>query len=157
MPISLRADLSSLGKLETKLEKDATDLHAQIKLGLTDLTTRITERVRHDIRSAGNFGAKWTDAFHVEVRTYESNVVTVIGVMDNPFWTVFQYGKTITGKPWLWFKPAPGRIQGDPKVIKVRQVTIPKKFHIKEIIAEETTKAGDIIKGAVFNQPQFNG
>lgn len=151
MAISLKVDLNEVARVSTTVVKVVDTTQAQVTKAAETTAVRIQDRVRADIRGAGNFGARWTDGFRVEVDSENPNTVTLTGTMDVPYWRVFQYGAVIRGKPFLWFAPTPGTVKPDkfgltPKVIKKRSVTIPKKFHIVEIAEDEIKKIGETLE-----------
>jgi hypothetical protein len=156
--ISLKADTSELDRIPELIEGMIKGTHDRAANRAQQLAETIEARVRADIAGAGNFGARWTEGFKVTVTADDPNSVTVTGKMGDsvPYWQVFQYGATIRGKPFLWFKPKEGTVTGKkgfslgktPSVIKVRQVVIHKRFHIIEIIEEEVRKAGATLTAA---------
>lgn len=56
---------------------------------------------RNDIRKAGNFGTRWTQGLQAEVTQGGGNYLVTI-TMGVSYWTVFQFGKVIQGRPLLW-------------------------------------------------------
>lgn len=117
-----------------------------------------------DIRGAGKFSTRWTDAYTVKVGEGGGSIRIRVN-MGIPYWRVFQFGAVIQGKPLLWIPlsfasdaqgvmardyPAPlfrvNRKVGAPllltpgkpaqvKYFGIDQVRIPKKFHLREISA----------------------
>lgn len=118
---------------------------------------------RADIGSAGNFGSRWTEGFTAQVGQGGGHVRISVR-QEVPYWRVFQFGATIEGKPLLWIplsfaddaqgiraKDYPGPLfrvdrkegaplllttGGVPKYFGKESVTIPKKFHLIEIVKE---------------------
>lgn len=118
-----------------------------------------------DMRAAGKFSTRWTDAFHAEVGEGGGHIRINV-TMGIPYWKVFQFGAVIHGRPLLWIPlsfakdakgvmardyPAPlFRVNrkvgapllltpGNPAQVKyfgIDQVTIPKKFHLREIATQ---------------------
>lgn len=138
-----------------------------------EMARLILERGRRDIARAGNFGSRWIEGFKAVVN--EGGGFTRIRVThDVPYWTVFQTGKKIDGKPLLWIplsfaddaiglraRDYPGPLfrvdregkaplllttGGEPKYFGKESIRIPKKFHLLEIAAEVSRRAGDIYK-----------
>lgn len=116
-----------------------------LKEAVEEVGKEIETKGRADIAAAGSFGARWTEGFTVQVLAggdYADLDVTE----DVPYWTVFQFGATIQGRPLLFFKPtkAVGGLTGMgnnmPMLISKHSVTIPKKFHLIEIATEEAEK-----------------
>lgn len=138
-----------------------------------------------DIRSAGNFSKRWTDAFKVDVGEGGGNIRLTV-TMEVPYWRVFQHGATIQGKPLLWIPlsfasdakgvmardyPAPlfrvDRKSGAPllmtpgspaqaKYFGKESVTIPKKFHLIEI-AQRVAKRLRTLYRANLRKARGNG
>ena len=108
-----------------------------------NVATEIEAKGHADITGAGNFGGRWTEAFNAKVTAGEGGAVHLDVTMTIPYWTVFQFGATIHGKPLLYFTPtkAVGGLKGMagnlPAVISKHSVTIPKKFHLIEIATAE--------------------
>jgi len=134
----------------------------------------IEDRGRADIANAGNFGRRWTEGLKATVTQGGGNIRIRV-THDVEYWTVFQYGKVIRGKPLLWIPlsfaddaqgvmardfPAPlfrvdrqGKApllisadDGQPKYFGKEQVKIPKKFHLVEIAAEVSRDLGDLFR-----------
>jgi hypothetical protein len=106
-----------------------------------NVATEIEAKGHGDITGAGNFGSRWTEAFKAKV-SVGGDAVKLDVTMTVPYWTVFQFGKVIHGKPLLYFAPtkAVGGLLGMstlPTVISKHSVTIPKKFHLIEIAEAE--------------------
>jgi hypothetical protein len=99
----------------------------------------ILERGRADISGAGRFGPRWTSGLTAPV-TEEKDGIVITVQQSAPFWQVFEYGAVIKGKPLLYFAPdRPILYKGKtttPALISKYSVTIPKKFHIVEIIQD---------------------
>jgi hypothetical protein len=121
----------------SKLARDA------LREAVAEVAETIESKGRADIGAAGNFGGRWTSGFKASVSEGGGNVRLDV-TEDVSYWTVFQFGATITGKPLLYFKPtqAVGGLQGKtlPSLISKHAVSIPKKFHLIEISQEEAAK-----------------
>lgn len=127
-----------------------------------DVRDEVLRLGRADIRGAGNFGSRWTEGLQGEVRRGGGSIRLDI-THDVPYFTVFQFGKLIRGRPLLWIplsfaadaqriraRDYPGRLfrvnregkaplllsRADkrPKYFGKASVRIPKKFHLLEII-----------------------
>lgn len=116
-----------------------------------------------DIRSAGKFSSRWTDAFQAVTSEGGGNIRIRV-TMGIPYYTVHEFGAVIKGQPLLWIPlsfatdakgvlarnyPAPlfrvdrnnGKAPllltpGNPAQVKyfgISEVTIPKRFHLHEI------------------------
>lgn len=140
-----------------------------------DLAFDIEREVRADIRRAGKFGSRWTDGF-VATPSEGGGRIRLRITMQVPYWTVFQEGKVIEGKPLLWIpldfatdakgiraRDYPGQLfrvdragkaplllaagsPAQPKYFGKESVTIPKKFHIREIIARASKGMADVYR-----------
>jgi hypothetical protein len=138
------------------------------------LRDNILEQGRADMAGAGNFGsARWQQGFTGEIEgSGDSSTITFKHSV--PYWTIFQYGATIHGKPLLWIPindsekgisardfggqlfrvdrkggGAPLLMSADDKQVKYtghEQVTIPKKFHLVEIIQAEAKTLGALYR-----------
>lgn len=115
-----------------------------------------------DISSAGNFGSRWIDGLHVDVESARGRMRIAL-THDVPYANVFETGATISGN-LLWiplsFSDAKGipaseysgglfsvtRKNGgapllfsisdkQPKYFGIESVTIPQKFHLRDIQA----------------------
>jgi hypothetical protein len=131
-----------------------------------DAKNEIEKRGRADIAAAGRFGSRWTDGFRVSVSEGGGHV-RIEAKEAVPYWSVFQYGAIIHGKPLLWIplsfaddaqgvraRDYPGQLfrvdrkggkapllltpgsPAKPKYFGKEFVTIPKKFHLLEIIRD---------------------
>lgn len=113
----------------------------------------IQEKGRANITGAGNFGSRWTEGFEAKVSS-SNGEVTLKVTEAVPYWTVFQFGKVIQGKPLLFFAPnkAPAGLAVGaalPKVISKHSVTIPKKFNLIEIAKEEAARVPLLFKASL--------
>lgn len=140
-----------------------------------DAADEILDKGRADIKQAGKFGSRWTDGLHSDVTEGGGNI-RISTTHDVPYWTVFQFGKVINGKPLLWIplsfaKDAQGVRARDygplfrvnrkggkaplllspgkpaqPKYFGKASVTIPKKFHLIEIVRAAARHVKDFYK-----------
>ena len=146
------------------------DRIAKAALGAAkDAAAEIKKRGNQDITSAGRFGKRWTDSFHSDV-VVKQGVFTVKTFSTIFYFNVFEFGKTILGKPLLWIplgfardaqgvmaRNFPGGLfrvdrkkggaplllsirDGQPKYFGKTRVRIPKKFHIREICRDVAGK-----------------
>lgn len=146
--------------------RNAELVRAAVRGAAADAKETIEKRGRADISKAGRFGSRWTDGFTVSV-TEGGGKVRVEAKEAVPYWTVFQYGAVIHGKPLLWIplsfaadaqgvraRDYPGALfrvnrkdgkapllmtpgsPAQPKYFGKEFVTIPKKFHLLEIIRD---------------------
>lgn len=136
-----------------------------VERALTDIRNETLIRGRENIASAGKFGTRWTRGFKGSLLTTGNNYV-VDFTHDVPYFSVFQEGRIIRGKPLLWIplsfahdaqrvraRDFPGGLfrvdrknggaplllsvrTGEPKYFGRRFVRIPKKFRVIEIIRE---------------------
>lgn len=120
---------------------------------------------RINIRQAGKFGTRWTEGLTGEI-VLKKDAVTTEYRHAVPYFSVFQFGKIIHGKPLLWIplsfardaqgiraRDFPGglfrvdrksgkapllfsRNSAEPKYFGIDKVRIPKKFRVLEIIRE---------------------
>lgn len=148
-----------------KITMDAHSVrHKKALLAATKQARDISLReARLNIANAGNFGTRWTQGLTGEISERGGDVVTQYEHAV-PYWSVFQFGKVIRGKPMLWIplsfardaqgvraRDYPGGLfrvdrksgaapllfsvaDGEPKYFGKEQVRIPKKFRVLEII-----------------------
>lgn len=131
-----------------------------------DAGEEIKRRAAADMGAAGNFGPRWQRGLNVEITEGGGNI-RIAFTHNIPYFSVFQYGAVIRGRPLLWiplsFAPDakgvlarnfPGglfyvdrskkgkaplllsRQTREPKYFGKESVTIPKKFHVIEIIRD---------------------
>ncbi len=66
-----------------------------------DAAEEIEEKGAKDIASAGNFGSRWTQGLHAKVSEGGGNIRVSV-THDVSYFSVFETGKIILGKPLLW-------------------------------------------------------
>jgi Bacteriophage HK97-gp10, putative tail-component len=143
-----------------RLERAGRDA---IRGAAQDVADEILRFGRADIRSAGNFGTRWTEGLEAGVTVTEGGGSVRINVTHAvPYWRVFEYGATIHGRPLLWiplsFANIPPGINArdfgplfrvdrkaggaplllsiadkQPKYFGKESVTVPRKFHLRDI------------------------
>jgi hypothetical protein len=131
------------------LDAQAQQIRRSMRSAADTASDNILERGRADISAAGKFGPRWTSGLTAPVTEEQAGIV--ITVQESaPFWQVFQYGAVIKGKPLLYFAPdRPIFYRGKttmPAVISVHSVTIPKKFHLVEIIQDVAKLLGALYR-----------
>lgn len=175
--IRLYVDDERVGPLfKRAVSRQKTRVLASARGAAQDTADEILQKGRADIKGAGKFGSRWTDGLHAEVTEGGGNI-RIATTMDVPYWTVFQFGKVINGKPLL-FIPfsfaddakgvnardysgqlfrvtrkkdglvmllAPGK-PAVPKYFGKASVTIPKKFHLIEIVRAAARNVKDFYK-----------
>lgn len=150
-------------KTKRSILRNAPRVRAAARAAAHEAADAIEEACRADIAGAGNFGSRWTDGFKATVGEGGGHIRIRVS-MAVPYWSVFQTGKVIYGKPLLWIplsfaddaigiraRDYPGQLfrvdrrvgapllmaPGTPAKAKYfgkESVTIPKKFHVLEII-----------------------
>lgn len=150
-------------KTKRSILRNAPRVRAAARAAARDAADAIETECRADIASAGNFGSRWTEGLQATVGEGGGHIRIRV-TMAVPYWTVFQTGKVIFGKPLLWIplsfaadakgvraRNYPGQLfrvdrragapllmaPGSPaqaKYVGKESVTIPKKFHVLEII-----------------------
>jgi hypothetical protein len=164
------------GALQQSLTKAAKDIHASMVEAANAASATILSRGRADISGAGRFGARWTTGLTADVEDKPPTSVDITVRQAVPYWSVFQYGKTIHGKPLLWIplsfareaqgvraRDFPGRLfrvdrksggaplllsadDKQPKYHGQSEVTIPKKFHLVEICHDVAGQLGQLYR-----------
>lgn len=133
---------------------------------------------RADIRAGGNFGsARWQDGLEARV-SYESRQDINIRITHAVFyWRVFEEGAVIHGKPLLWIplsfgdsdgvraRDYPGQLfrvdragkapllmsDSGPQYFGKESVTIPKKWHLRDVVAKVSRRLGRYYREAFRN------
>lgn len=156
-------------QLKRTASKNLKKILAAERGAAKDVVDYVIPKARADIRNAGNFGSRWTEGFQGKV-TEGGGFIKVSFTEAVPYWRVFQKGAVIHGKPLLWIplsfasdakgvsaKDYPGKLfrvdrvgkaplllaVGKPAVPKYfgkESVTIPKKFHLVEIVRDGAKK-----------------
>lgn len=135
-----------------------------------EVADEIQSRGRDDISRGIRATARWLDAW--TARQSEGGGFFRITVsMAVPYWRIFQYGGVIEGRPLLWIplsfaadakgvlaRNYPGMLfrvdrkvgapllmtpPGEAKYFGKESVTMPKKFHLIELVKESARKLGD--------------
>lgn len=138
----------------------------------------IEYRGRNDIRAGGNFGsARWQEGFHAKLSYQSRGDMSIRITHDVPYWLVFEEGRTIYGKPLLWIplhfatdawgvraRDFPGKLfrvdrkngkapllhdGHEPKYFGKESVTIPKKWHLREITKDVSRSVNQKYKEAM--------
>jgi len=164
MRFGVRFGNERLGQEYKLLMDKHSERHRLALKGASEEVLNVSLReARANIASAGRFGSRWTEGLRGEIRE-ESDAVVTQYTHDIPYWSVFQFGKVIQGRPLLWIpfsfaSDAQGRRARDypgglfkvvrksdglpmlwsvtdkrPKYFGKESVTIPKKFKVLEII-----------------------
>lgn len=139
----------------------------------------IEYRGRNDIRAGGNFGsARWQEGFHAKLSYQSRGDMSIRITHDVSYWLVFEEGRVINGKPMLWIPlhfaveawglrardyphplfrvNRPGKAplllddQG-PKYFGKESVTIPKKWHLRDIVKDVSRKVNQYYREAMSN------
>jgi hypothetical protein len=139
--------------ITSALQKGALQTAAQVRARMLETanaaSAEILQRGRADISGAGKFGSRWTQGLTADI-SEQKDTVTITVREAVPYWTVFQYGKVIHGRPLLYFKPdRPILVRGketNPAVISKYSVTIPKKFHLIEICHDVGQRLGQLYR-----------
>lgn len=156
------------------MSRNADKIRAAVRHAAQDVADDIEDLGTTDIENAGNFGSRWTEGFKATVTEGGGNIRIAV-TEDVPYWRVFQYGAVIQGKPLLWIPIAAdaqgisardygGRLfrvnrksdglplllmPGKPAQVKYfgkESVTIPKKFHLLEIVRSASRRFKEFYK-----------
>ncbi len=128
-----------------------------------------------DIQAGGNFGRRWTDSLHVEVRR-KSGSFDIVAFHTIPYAHVFETGFVVKGKPLLWvplsgtdavgksasqyggnlfyvdrskrgLKPLLGSVSdGQMKYVGLDEAHLTKRFHLTEIFRLMSKKLKSVFK-----------
>lgn len=150
-------------QLRRSMKRKSAVVRAAMRATAEEAATRIQDEGRANISAAGNFGSRWTEGWQANVGEGGGHIRVRV-TMAVSYWTVFQDGKVIQGKPLLWIplsfaedakgvraRDYPGPLfrvdrkagaplllttGGEPKYFGKESVTIPKKFRLREIVAK---------------------
>lgn len=137
-------------KVQLGMEKLGHVVRESMREAAEEIAEVILFRGAEDIEEAGNFGDEWVDALHADVTETQRTVRVEASYQPKgppvTFWNVFEHGATIFAHNDTGLLTFPNKsgfvIDGKvPAFISTPSVTIPKKFHLTEIIAEEAQKA----------------
>jgi hypothetical protein len=168
--ISFTVDTSAF---KASLDQKAAEFETAFSVALNMIASMMEKEISLDIRNSGKFGDEYLENLSVEV---EGNTITA--TLDDPNASIFETGGTINGNPLLWL-PISGtdaegiqasnygdqlfsvnRVAGGvpllfsvkdraPKYFGVPSVTIPKKFHIAEIVVGVMQEFPSVLKDAL--------
>jgi hypothetical protein len=131
-------------KLARNMDKAGQMVREAMRGAADDAAKEILARGRQDIGSAGNFGGNWQSGLQANIRESQRTIrieVTMGGAPPVSYWKVFEYGASIfahnpTGL-MTWPNKSGFSVGGTvPAFISKAHVTIPQKFHLREIIAD---------------------
>ena len=175
--VRLYFDTERVGQKFTRsVYRQASEVRNAARAAAFDASESIRSRAAADMASAGNFGRRWTGGLHVDITEGGGNI-RIAAHHDVPYFSVFQYGAVIHGRPLLWIplsfaadakgilarnypgglfrvdRKAPGkaplllsRASREVKYFGIDQVTIPKKFHVIEIIRDVAKKLPELFR-----------
>jgi hypothetical protein len=137
-----------------------------------DMAADIKEKGDADIRAAGNFGEAWTSRFFVRLTVRGNDHVITVGGSER--FGLFERGGTIRGQPLLWVPVSssgarnarvrdypgelvrverPGKVpllvsrdDHQAKFFGTSQITIPQKFHIRDVVRDVTRRLKEIYR-----------
>lgn len=139
----------------------------------------MVKRGRVDMAKAGRFtSTRWQQGLQAKISYSSRTDIRIRLTHAVPYWVVFEEGRVIRGKPLLWIPldfatDAQGKSAGDypgplfrvdragkapllmsddgPKYFGKEEVTIPKKFHLRQISAEVSREMRDYFNKAMKN------
>lgn len=156
-------------QIASNMEQYGQQVVDACRAACNDAAKTIEVRGRADIASGGNFGGRWQQAFRSQVheKKNEFEIVTTMG--NGPpvsFWKVFEYGANISaknpsGRMWIpfqkgnttWPRDYSGKLfrvgnvlfdaqSRTPMYLGTPSVTIPQKWHLREIIKQVSRELG---------------
>lgn len=166
-------------RFQNRVKKFSEKMIKSTQAAANRAKAEIEEQGRADIRAGGNFGSeRWQQGFQAKL-SYTSRVDINIRITHSVFyWKVFEFGATIRGRPMLWIplsfatdalgkrardygKPlfrvdrpgkAPLLVADDgPKYFGKESVTIPKKWHLRQIVREVSRQMKQFYREAMRN------
>jgi hypothetical protein len=87
--------------LEKTLGAKASQVRSAARKASADMAADFVRKASDDVAGAGNFGSRWTKGFNTSI-TEGGGRIKVVVTHQVPYFSVFQYGKVIEGKPLLW-------------------------------------------------------
>lgn len=166
-------------KLQQAMGKHSRDVLDAISQTAEEAAGQIENEGRADIAGAGNFGQRWTEGFSAQVGQGGGNTKITIR-HEVPYWRVFEFGAEIKGQPMLWIPlsfaddaqgisakdfpqplfrvnrrvgaPLLLSFDGQPKYFGKESVTIPQKFHLRDIVTRVARSMRDIYRRIRQNQ-----
>lgn len=157
------------------VERQGNRIRTAMREASWDAANEIEALGADDIEAAGNFGDRWTEGLHADVSEGGGNIRISVW-NDVPYWTIFEYGGIINGKPLLaiplsfaadaqglYARNFPGGlfridrkdggkplllsiVDRQPKYFLTPSVTMPKKFHIRDIVRKVAGEMRDYFK-----------
>lgn len=137
MELRLKFDGEAMGrKLKINMDKAGEMVRHAMQGAAEDAAEELRIRTREDIAGAGKFGERWFPSISVESTQRTIRVITAMqGGPPVSYWPVFEYGATIFAHNPTGYLHFPIDKTGPSGWVKVPSVTIPQKFHLREIIA----------------------
>lgn len=145
MKLRLLLDTEQAGRTLTKnMDKAGQQVRRAMHEAAHTAADEILFRGAEDIAEAGNFGADWQEGLHVDIEETQRTTRVITSMQGGPpvtYWRVFEYGASIfahNDKGLLtWPNTSGFSIDGKvPEFISKPSVTIPQKFHLRQIIAQ---------------------
>jgi hypothetical protein len=87
--------------IRRRLGETADQIRAAARAASADMAADFVRRASADVARAGKFGSRWTQGFKTSI-TEGGGHIRVAVTHQVPYYSVFQYGKVIQGKPLLW-------------------------------------------------------
>jgi hypothetical protein len=153
MELRLKFDGQEAGrKLKRNMDRAGQQVREAVRYAANTAADEILFRGAEDISDAGNFGEAWQDALHADIEETQRTVRVIASMQGGPpvsYWPVFEYGATIFAHNETGYMNFPIDKSGPSGWVKVPSVTIPKKFHLNEIIAQVAKELGSYYKEAL--------
>lgn len=148
-------------QLRHGIQRAQKRIRSSIEFTMREAAAEMLRRGRADIAAGIKATSRWLRGLHADV-TLGKDRSTITVSHDVPYWTIFQFGGKIKGKPLLWIPLSfsgerrrardrgglfrVDRVGKAPLLLDIstkqpiyfgkESVTIPKKFHIIEIARE---------------------
>lgn len=165
-------------QFKTRTKKFSEKQIRAVQAAARKASEEIEDRGRDDIAAGGNFSSeRWQEGFQAKV-SFESRSDINIRVTHSVFfWKVFEFGAKILGRPLLWIplsfardvtgraRDYPGKLfrvnrlgkapllmaDDGPKYFGKESVTIPKKWHLRDIVKDVSREMKDYYREAMRN------
>jgi hypothetical protein len=152
---------------------------SRLRPRLNSVKQDIESEGRADIKAGGNFSSpRWQEGFQAKVSYQSRSAINIRVTHSVSYWRVFEFGATIKGKPLLWIpldfatdakglraRDYPGKLfrverpgkapllmsDTGPKYFGKESVTIPKKWHLRQVVRNVAGRLNTYYREAMRN------
>jgi hypothetical protein len=165
-------------RFQSRVKKFSEKQIRAVQAAARRAATEIEDRGREDIAAGGNFKSeRWQEGFQAKVSYTSRSDINIRVTHSVFFWKVFEFGAKIFGRPLLWIplsfardvtgraRDYPGKLfrvnrlgkapllmsDDGPKYFGKESVTIPKKWHLRQIVKDVSREMKDYYREAMRN------